>query len=562
MKRREFLTSAICAARALAQDRSADLLVVNARIATMDSRQSFVEALAVTNGKIAATGSTREIVARKKAGTEVVDAGGRLVIPGLTDCHIHFLEGALTMLRVHLEGASGLGELQQRIREYAAAHPRMPWIQGRGWVYSNFGEAALPDKKQLDAVLPDRPAYLRAFDGHSAWVNSKALALAGITRNTPDPPGGVIGRDPSTGEPNGVLKERPAQDLIRKVLPPPTDEEKISALRAALAEARRVGLTRVHSAAYDVPELAMYSRLRSQGELTVRFYMAHYLPAPQTPEGEWLRDFQEAAHAYHDDWLHAGAVKFYLDGVIESHTAVMLEPYSDAAGLNGKMFWEPRAFKRAVAMIDRLGYQIFTHAIGDGAVRLCLDAYDAAGQSSGARHRVEHMEAISAADIARFRPLGVIASMQPLHGSPGENVLNVWAKNVGPERATRGFAWESVRKAGGRLAFGSDWPVVTQNPFQGLQVAVTRQTAKGEPPGGWQPQQRLRITDALRPYTIDAAFAGHREKTEGSLEPGKAADFLLLSQDLFTIPPSQIGATEVLLNCVAGKFVHRAEGWR
>ena len=239
MNRRTFLKTAspaACAIRGMAQNREPDILVLNARVATVNPRRPFVEALAVANGKIAATGTTREIAARKTAGTQVIDAAGQLVIPGLTDCHIHFLEGALTMLRVHLEDAGDVHELQRRIREYATEHPDMPWIQGRGWVYSDFGAAALPHKSQLDAVLPDRPAYLRAFDGHSAWVNSKSLALAGITRDTPDPPGSVIVRDPATGEPTGVLKERPAQDLIRKVIPPPSEAERLGALRAALAE--------------------------------------------------------------------------------------------------------------------------------------------------------------------------------------------------------------------------------------------------------------------------------------------------------------------------------------
>jgi predicted amidohydrolase YtcJ len=553
--RRAFLKAAGASAFGIpagkAQDRQPGLLVLNARVATMDAHNPSIEAFAVAEGKITAVGTTREITRLKKPGMKVIEAAGHLVIPGLTDCHIHFLEGALTMMRVHMEGASNLAELQRRIRQYSDAHPRMPWIQGRGWVYSNFGAAAIPDKKDLDAILPDRPAYLRAYDGHSAWVNSRALALAGITRDTPDPPGGVIVRDPATKEPTGVLKERPAQDLIRKCIPPPSEEEKLAALRAALAAARRVGLTRVHSAAYDVPELALYARLRAQGELTSRFYMAHYLPAPQLPEGLWLHEMQSAAHDYHDDWLHAGAVKFYLDGVIESHTAVMLQPYTD--GLNGKMFWDPAQFKKAVAMVDHLGYQIFTHAIGDGAVRLCLDAY---GNARTARHRVEHMETISAADIPRFREQGVIASMQPLHADPGENILDVWSRNVGPERATRAFPWQSLHQAGGRLAFGSDWPVVTLNPFKALQVAVTRQTEKRQPPGGWQPQQRVSMETALRAYTLDAAWAGRREKSEGSIEPGKAADFVMLSQDLFTVEPSRIGNTEALLTCVGGKVVH------
>src|SRR5579884_1214270 len=513
------------------EGQSAGTLVTNGRILTMDARQPFAEALAIAKGAIIAAGSNREIAALKKPGMQVIDAEGRFIMPGLVDCHIHFLEGSLTMMRVHLEGASNLYELQQRIRQYADTHPGASWIQGRGWTYSNFGQAALPDKKDLDAILPNRPAYLRAFDGHSAWVNSKAVSIAGITRNTPDPSGGVIVRDPATGEPTGVLKERPAQDLIRRVIPPPSDQEKLNALRAGLAEARRLGLTRVHSAGYDVPEIALYSRLRSQGELTLRFYMAQYLPAPQMPEGVWLEEFRDAARHYHDEWLHAGAVKFYLDGVIESHTAVLLAPYSDNPHLNGKLFWDPVEYKRAVVQVNRLGYQIFTHAIGDASVRLCLDAYAAAqrgNKSADLRNRVEHIELVSAADIPRFHTLGVIASMQPLHADPNANILDVWATRVGPERATRGFAWQSLHKAGACLAFGSDWPVVTQNPFKGIQVAITRQTAQSKPPGGWQPQQRVDRTTALRAYTIDAAFAGHREKTEGSLAPGKAADFVLL----------------------------------
>ena len=566
ISRRNFLKAAAAPAFARnAQPQNAGTLVMNGRIATMDPQRPFVEALALANGTIIATGTNREIAAIKKPGMQVIDAQGSFIMPGLVDCHIHFLEGSLTMTRVHLEGASNVTELQQRIRQYADAHRGNSWIQGRGWVYSNFGQTALPDKKDLDTVLPNRPAYLRAFDGHSAWVNSKALALAGITRDTPDPPGGVIVRDPASGDPTGVLKERPAQDLIRRVIPPPSEQEKLSALRAGLAEARRVGLTRVHSAAYDVPELAVFARLRSQGELTLRFYMAHYLPAPQMPEGTWLEEFEDAARRYHDDWLHAGAVKFYLDGVIESHTAVLLEPYSDNPRLNGKLFWDPAQFKQAVAKVNRLGYQIFTHAIGDRSVRLCLDAYEAAqleNKRADARNRVEHIELVSSADIPRFHALGVIASMQPLHADPNANILDVWVRNVGPERATRGFAWQSLHQAGACLAFGSDWPVVTQNPFKGIQVAVTRQTEKGKPAGGWQPQQRVDRNTALRAYTIDAAFAGHREKTEGCLVPGKAADFVLLSQNLLTVDAGQIGATQVFLNCVGGQFVYRAPGWQ
>lgn len=542
----------------------ADTLVLNGRVRTMDASEGWSEAVAMAGGRILATGSSREIGRLRCAGVRTIDARGKLVLPGLTDSHLHFLEGSLTLLRVRLDGATSVREIQERVRQYAAAHPGDSWIQGRGWVYSSFGAAALPDKKDLDAILPHRPAYLRAYDGHTAWVNSKALALAGITKNTPNPPGGIIVRDPATGEPTGALKERPAQDLIRKAIPPPGREEKLNALRTGLAEARRLGLARVHSAGFDFPELELYQDLRSRGELTIRMYLAHYLAAPNQPAGTWLDELQEAHRRYRDEWLDAGAVKLYLDGVIESHTAALLAPYSDDPTVSGKLFWEPEQYKRAVVEVDRQGYQVFTHAIGDAAVRLALDAYGNAAtvnKRRDARHRVEHMETVSAQDIPRFRELNVIASMQPLHADPGPNGLEVWARNAGPDRSSRGFAWQSILKAGGRLAFGSDWPVVTMNPFEGMQTAVTRQTKEGLPPGGWEPRQRVSISQAVDAYTLGAAFAGHRERTEGSLEAGKRADLVILSQNLFEIDPHRIGETQVLLNVVGGKIVYHAPGW-
>ncbi len=292
-------------------------------------------------------------------------------------------------------------------------------------------------------------------------------------------------------------------------------------------------------------------------------YVAYFLDPPAlTPEA--LEKIELARRRYAGDWLAGGVVKMMLDGVVESHTAAMLSPYADDPSQSGKMFWEEAKYKQAVDELDRRGLQIFTHAIGERAVRLALDAYEEAekvNHTKDARHRIEHIETITAEDIPRFARLGVIASFQPLHAYPDENALNVWARNVGPEREKRAFAWHSVAASGGRLAFGSDWPVVTLNPWVGLQNAVLRQNDTGNPPGGWVPEQRVSLVQAIEAYTLGAAIAGRREKREGSLEPGKLADLIIASQNLFEIDPHAIGKTEVLLTMVGGKAVYQMPGW-
>jgi predicted amidohydrolase YtcJ len=278
-----------------------------------------------------------------------------------------------------------------------------------------------------------------------------------------------------------------------------------------------------------------------------------------------MREIEEARSKYHDEWISAGAVKFFMDGVIESHTAAMLTPYSDDPKQIGSLLWDPDTYKRLVADLDRSGIQIFTHAIGDRAVRLTLDAYENAARENGTkdrRHRIEHIETITADDIPRFGKLGVMASFQPLHAYPDEDTLLVWARNAGPERTKRAWAWRSVEKSGGVLAFGSDWPIVTLNPWEGIQNAVTRQTKEGEPAEGFVPQERISLEDAIRGYTLGAAVAGHLEKSEGSVEPGKLADLILLDRDLFKIEPTEIGNTKVMLTMVGGKIVYEAPGWQ
>jgi hypothetical protein len=547
----------------------ADFLITHARVYTVNAKQPWAEAIAIRGDKIVAVGRANEMEPYRGPATKTIDGGGRLVLPGFTDSHIHFLDGSLALQRVHLDDAKDIPEIQRRVKAFADAHPDQPWVRGRGWTYPSVGPTNLPDKKYLDEIVPDRPVYLEAFDGHTWWANSKALQFAGITRETPNPAGGEIVRDPKTGEPTGAIKEDAADALMMRAIPPPSREEMLAAYRAGFKEANRVGLVRVHGAGgvgvtiSDLKYVNVLEELRKSGELTLRMYLA-YRVDPPTITPTQFHEIEDARRKYHDDWISAGAVKFFMDGVVESHTAAMLAPYSDDPKLTGSLLWDPDTYKRLVADLDKRGLQIFTHGIGDRAVRLALDAYENAAKVNGThdrRHRIEHIETITADDIPRFGKFGVIASFQPLHAYPDDNTLLVWARNAGPERAQRAWAWRSVERSGGVLAFGSDWPIVTLNPWEGVQNALTRQTTEGNPPEGFVPKERISLEDAIRGYTLGAAIAGHREQTEGSLEPGKLADLIIVSQDLFKIEPSEIGKTQVLLTMVGGKVVYESTAW-
>jgi predicted amidohydrolase YtcJ len=541
---------------------SADTIIFRAKIYTLSEKQPWAEAVAIKSDKILAVGGDKDIQAYRGPSTKIVDAGGHLLLPGFGDCHIHFMDGSLGLVEVDLNGASSVAEIQRRVKAYAASHPKEPWITGMGWTYPTFGPAALPDKKILDEVVHERPVYLVAFDGHSSWANSKALALAGISKQTPDPANGKIMRDANC-EATGALKES-AGDSIAKVMPKPTREERLAALRKGIHEANKFGLTRVHSAGQDFEYLDLYDELRRNGELALRFYVAYFLNPPEL-RGEDLEKIEQARRTYHDDWISGGVVKTMLDGVVEAQTAAMLTPYSDDPSQSGKLFWEPAKYKAAVTELDRSGLQIFSHAIGNLAVRTALDAYEEAArtnQTKDARPRIEHIETISAEDIPRFGILGVIASVQPLHLYPDEDTLDIWARNAGPERAQRAWSFHSIEEHGDRLAIGSDWPVVTLNPWTGIETGITRKTAQGEPEAGFVPREAVSLEDAIKAHTLAAAFAGRREKQEGSLEPGKLADLIIVNQDLFKIEPQEIGKTEVLLTMVGGRVVYESQEWK
>ena len=567
--RREFLKSLLLAAGlaealpAIASpERPADLLLLNGRIYTSNPAGPWAKGLAIRGAKILALGEDQDVAGLLGPRTQVIDLGGRMAMPGIIDSHIHFLDGSLSLNQVALDDAYTIGEIQRRIRDYARAHPQRKWLLGRGWLYDAFKPSGLPTKRLLDEIVPDRPVVLECYDGHSVWVNSRALALAGVTRETPDPRKGgmVVGtvvRDASTGEATGILKEG-AMALVRRVIPQPTRQQKLEALRAGLKLANRHGLTSVVNASGSIEEMELYDELRRRGELTVRMTTA-VMMEPELTE-KTLSAYEEGRRRFQGEWVRAGVIKAFMDGVIESHTAAMLAPYADDAKLAGSMNYTPEQFRKNAQELDRRRFQVMTHAIGDRAVRTVLDAYEAAGKANGPRDRrfrIEHIEIINPSDVPRFGRLKVIASVQPYHCYPEPNLTNVWARNIGPERLPHSFAWHDIAAAGAKLAFGSDWPVVSLDPFIGIQNAVTRQNDQGRPPGGWVGHQKVTLQQALAAYTRDAAYAQFEDDIKGTLEPGKLADIVVLSQNLFDVKPLEIGRTSALLTIVGGKIVYR-----
>lgn len=541
-------------------DGAVDLIVVNGRVYAGNNAE-LADAVAVRGNKVIRVGSNREIQRLRRAQTTLIDAKGGAVLPGFNDAHAHFLSGSLALDQVSLLDATTLDGIKDTVRAWAEAHPERDWIVGRGWYYQPFA-GGLPTRQLLDALVPDRPAYLTAYDGHTGWANSRALKLAGITRRTRNPQNGTVVKDPRTGEPTGALKEA-AMQLMRSAAPQPTREDQVAAIRAGLGEALRFGVTSVQNAGGGPDDLALYDELRRRGELTVRVYQA--LSADSSLTETDMDRLEETRLRFADDpLLKAGAVKLMADGVIESHTGAMLAPYTDRPSISGVANFTPEQLNRVVGMLDGRGWQVMTHAIGDGAVRMALDAYEAAARDNpaperGRRHRIEHIETIDPSDIPRFGALGVIASMQPLHGVPSPTPGDVWGTAIGADRSARGWAWNSIARAGGLLAFGSDWPVVTIDPLMGLHVAVNRTTIDGLPEGGWIPTERMTLRQAIDAYSRDAAWASYDEGRKGTLERDMLADLVILSEDIFALPPARITDAHVAVTIVDGKVVYRRD---
>ena len=535
-----------------------DLIVHNATVYTADGDGTMAEAVAIRGNQVLRVGGEREILRLRLPQTTLIDAQGGAVVPGFNDAHVHFITGGLNLDKADLLGAATVEDIQQRISAWAGANPESPWIVGRGWDDETF-PGGLPTRQQLDALVSDRPAYLLSSDGRMAWVNSAALKLAKTNRRTANPPGGVIVKD-SNGEPTGVLEEA-AIALVGKLAPKPTRDERLRALRAAIAEAHRHGITSVQNAGGSPDDFELYAEARRAGDLRIRVYSAMALGREFTDDDR--ARLAQASRLYPDDPLFkTGAVKIWLDGSIGARTAAMLEPYATGEPASEPAI-APDDLNRMVRLIDAEGWQVIIHAAGDRAVRMALNAYEHAARSNlkperGRRHRIEHVETADASDLARFGRLGVVASLQPLLGYPGERWLDARARSIGVERASRGWAYHTISAADGRLAFGSDWPSADLDPLLALRTAVMRRTQDGLPEGGWVPEERLTLKGAIDAYTSGAAWASFDEQRKGTIAPGMHADLVVLSSNIFD-KPRALTDTHVAVTIFDGRVVYSRE---
>ncbi len=536
--------------------RAADLILVNGAVYTMDKAQPWVEAVAVAADKIVYAGPGRGAGRFEGPATKTIDLGGRMVLPGFQDSHIHLVEGGIETSLCNLGGLQTREAVFAAIRDYAASHPDEKWITGGRWELPVF-LAANPAKKDLDKLVPDRPACLSAADGHSAWANSRALKIAGITRNTPDPPGGRIERDPKTGEPTGTLRES-AAGLVEEHIPEVGADGYIRGLRAGLEMARRFGITSIIEANAGEKILGAYSALDRSGELTLRVLASlHVDTGKGVSEVDRLVKLREAYRGPH---LRATTVKIFADGVLESHTAALLEPYLDRPGDRGMPLLEPGAFDRLAVALDAAGFQIHVHAIGDRAIRMTLDALEAARRANGSkdlRHHIAHLELIDPADIPRFKALGVVANFQALWAYPDLYITQLTIPILGLGRSRWLYPIGSVVRTGAVIVGGSDWSVSSANPLDAIQVAVTRRDPEAPPGPAWIPEEVVDLPTMLAAYTTNGAYLSHEEADRGSIAPGLTADLIILDRDLFKIPASDIHKAKVLLTLFEGKPVFR-----
>ncbi len=541
-------------------DGPVDLIVFNASVYTANASGRMAEAVAVRGNQILRVGSNREINRLRRPQTVVVDALGAAVVPGFNDAEAQLIDGGFWLDTIDLLDATTPDKILARIRTWADANPDRLWVVGRGWNAGSFQNGG-PTRQLLDAVAPDRPAFIVSYDGRAAWVNTKALRLAEITRRTPTPPNGLIVKDPRTGEPTGVLRDA-AVALAARLVPRPTREERAHALRAAIAEAHRHGITSVQEAAAGADEFTLYEDARRAGDLNLRVYASVSLDGVATDH--MFAGLDALSSKYPDDPLFkVGGVKITLDGPVESFSAAMLEPYTGKPeGVSGGSSIAPDDLNRMVRLLDARGWQVTTGAVGDRAVRMALDAYEHAARSNpeparGRRHRVERIGLVDVEDLPRFRRLHVIASMLPLHGVPLEGRLEAWVRNVGAERAARAWPYGGVAAAGGKVAFGTGWPSAALNPMAAIHAAVNRATLDGAPAEGRSGTERLSLTRAIDAFTSVPAYASFDEQRKGSLKAGMLADLVVLSTDIFDAPAEELASTTVAVTIFDGKIVYR-----
>ncbi|MDR3563718.1 MAG: amidohydrolase [Negativicutes bacterium] len=526
-----------------------NLAILNANVFTGSLERA--EAVAIAGERIVAVGTSRDIARFVGPHAEIIDAGGASLLPGFIDNHTHFMMGARQLLAVDLRTARSPGEFADRIAERAVALPAGRWLTGGNWDHEQWPHRTLPAKILIDPITPSTPVFVTRLDLHMGLANSAALALAGIDRFTPDPPGGLIERN-GDGEPTGILKDT-AMDIVLGVIPKPGADEEAVALKGALAHAAALGITSVQ----DVTSWDDWHTLQAchaRGELTLRLYA-------RTPIAQWREQLDWlAAHGPGDSWLRLGGVKGFVDGSLGSTTALFLQPYSDAPDAHGLLIHPPEELAALITAADAAELQLSIHAIGDAANHLLLDLYAAAAAKNGPRDRrarIEHAQHLTPADIRRFAALGVIASAQPYHAADDGR----WAdRRLGAERVKMAYPFRSLLDAGAGLTFGTDWPVAPLDPLLGIHAAVTRQTLDGSHPDGWVPEQKISLAEAIHAYTAASAFGEFAEQDKGRIAPGYLADLVLLDTDLFALPPADIAQARVACTVSGGKIIYRRPG--
>ncbi|CUU03185.1 hypothetical protein JGI2_00954 [Candidatus Kryptobacter tengchongensis] len=535
-----------------AQMPKADLIFINGKIWTVDKTKPVAQAVAVLGDKIIAVGSNSEIKKLAGKNTQIVDLKGKLMLPGFIDDHTHFVSGGFQLMSVDLRDAKTPDEFALRIKEYAEKKPGK-WITGGDWDHELWG-GELPRKEWIDQYTQNTPVFVTRYDGHMGLANSLALKLAGVTKETPDPPGGLIVRD-EKGEPTGILKDE-AMSLIYRIIPEPSLEERINAIKLALEEAKKLGLTGIHDIG-TVEDFKAYQELYKKGELTIRVFL-------RLPISQWEELAKVGIQVpFGNEYIRIGSLKAYADGSLGSMTALFFDPYDEnpnTKGLATDIVIDGRLEKWAIEA-DKAKLQLSIHAIGDSANSLVLSLFEKIVRENPAwdrRFRIEHAQHIHPKDFARFKDLNVIASMQPYHAIDDGR----WAeKRIGKERCKTSYAFRTFIDNGVKLCFGSDWNVAPLSPILGIYAAVARQTLDGKHPEGWFPEQKISVAEAVECYTINNAYAEFAENEKGSITPGKLADFVVLSDNIFNIPPEKIKDVKVLMTVLGGKIIYKSSGF-
>ena len=541
----------VLAVSGFAQTRpAADLIVSHAKVWTVDAARPQAEAVAVIGERIVAVGSNVEVEQWRGPQTRVIDAAGKLVLPGFNDAHVHFISGGIELDSVQLKDATSAQEFARLIGEKAKALPKGEWILEGNWDETKWTPAVYPEKSLIDPLTPDNPVFVSRYDGHMGLANSVALKLAGITAQMPDPPGGTIVRD-AHGNPTGALKDA-AQGLMEKVIPPLTHDQRIRIIKRSMAHAASLGVTSVQHMVADYEDIAAYSELLEKGELITRIYAAPLISHVDDAAKIGIR------HAFGGPYLRIGALKAFADGSLGSGTAYFYEPFLNQGENRGLLSNEMQPLslmQDRITMADGAGLQLCIHAIGDRGISLILDMYAETEKAHGPadrRFRIEHAQHMAAKDFQRFADLGVIASVQPYHAIDDGRFAE---GKIGHDRSSRTYAFRTFLDHKVRLAFGTDWEVAPLDPMQTLYAAVTRATLDGKNPGGWFPEQKLTVAEAVEAYTMGSAYAEFQEKEKGSITPGKLADLVLLSDDIFSIAPEKIRDVRVVETILGGRVI-------